>query len=70
MPRMDSKIIQPSIDALNAEIQRLISARDVLQGLTDAPKQKPVSSARSIAQRRRWAEQKRRQRDAAKKGKK
>lgn len=72
MPRMDRKIIQPSIDALNAEIQRCISARDILLELvgSGAAKEKPTANARSIAQRKRWAEQKRRQREAAKKGKK
>lgn len=72
MPGMDLKKIQPSIDALNAEIQRLTSARDTLQALTapapaPAQKKKPTSSVRSEAQRKRWAEAKRQQR-AAKKG--
>jgi hypothetical protein len=63
MPGMDSKTLQPSIDALNAEIQRLTSARDTLQALTSGPgvskqKQPTKSNARSIAQRKRWAEQK------------
>ncbi|HZP06750.1 MAG TPA: hypothetical protein VFB43_17760 [Terracidiphilus sp.] len=67
---MDLKKIQPSIDALNAEIQRLTSARDTLRALAGpgaAPKAKQPtnSNARSIAQRKRWAEQKRKQREAA-----
>lgn len=62
--------LQPTIEALNAEIKRLVSARDTLLSLGGVSKEKPTSNARSIAQRRRWAEQKRRQRDAAKKGKK
>ncbi len=67
MPGMN---VQPAIDFLNAKIKELTSARDTLiaaQG--GVPKEKPISSNRSLAQRRRWAEQKRRQRDA-KKGKK
>jgi hypothetical protein len=73
---MDLKKIQPSIDALNAEIQRLTSARDTLQALagpgakTINKKPPTKSSARSIAQRKRWAEQKRQQRAAEKKDKK
>jgi hypothetical protein len=68
---MDLKKLQPSIDALNAEIARLTSARDTLQGLIPkaVPNKKPTTSkARSAAQRKRWAEAKRLQREAAKKG--
>ena len=67
MPGMDTKTIQPSIDALNAEIQRLTSARDTLQALL-GEKEMPISN-RAEAQRKRWAEEKRRQR-AARKAKK
>ncbi len=75
MSGMDIKTLQPSIQAINAEIDRLTSARDTLVALTGATKapinKKPTSSARSIAQRKRWAEAKRLQRErAAQKGKK
>lgn len=74
---MDTKTIQPSIDALNAEILRLTAARDTLVALTagtGAPinKKTPTLSAAGresirAAQRKRWAEEKRKQRAKAKK---
>ena len=73
MPGMDIRLIQPSIDALNAEIARLTAARDTLAALggqaktTASPqKKKPTNSARSEAQRKRWAEAKRKQRQKEK----
>lgn len=60
--------LKPSIDLLNAEIEKLTAARDTLVGLQTPqrvaklkPKQ-PTVSARSEAQRKRWAESKRKQR--------
>lgn len=71
MVGMDLKKIQPSIDALNAEIDRLTSARDTLQALAapvavNKKKMPTTSEARSAAQRKRWAEAKRLQRAATK----
>jgi hypothetical protein len=74
MPDMDIRNLQPTIDALNAEIQRLTSARDTLQALSGsgpgaAKKKKPTLSPEGRKRladnmRKRWAEQKRQQRAA------
>jgi prefoldin subunit 5 len=69
--RMDIRTIQPSINALNAEIARLTSARDTLVTLINGDKKPTVkvsstSQARSEAQRKRWAEAKRKSREAKK----
>lgn len=68
--------IQATVDMLNRRIGELAAARDALLTLNrdgtfipvrGAQKKKPnVSSARSAAQRKRWAEQKRKQRALAK----
>ena len=79
MPGMDLKKLQPSIDALNAEIARLTSARDTLIALGGAPKATPKKKAPTLTpegrkkladnMRKRWAETKRKQRAEAKKAK-
>ena len=68
---MDSKTLRPTIDALNAEIARLTAARDTLQALQGGggAVTKTPTANRSLAQRKRWAEQKRRQRERAAKTK-
>jgi hypothetical protein len=73
MHGMDLKKIQPTIDILTAEIQLLTSARATLLSLgmasTSQLKQKTpaaTSKARSEAQRKRWAEAKRKSREAKK----
>lgn len=47
MPRMDLNKLQPSIDALNAEIDRLTSARDTLLALSGSatPNRTPKKAA-------------------------
>lgn len=73
---------QGIIDGLNADIEKLTKLRDDFQEYQNGrnavlkPKKTPAkaksngtASARSIAQRKRWAEQKRKQREEAAKAK-
>lgn len=69
---MDIKTIQPSLDALDAQIASIKKERETLLRLvtpSNVNTKKPtVSKGPTEAQRKRWAESKRKQRAAAKKG--